>query len=218
MVILITGRIINRLHFPDRLTQIIPTWIPFMIVSEQAIRKETGRVNAPLDCWWCTNSSRYHADRFHTQRKCPKIFTQTLCNVKSNQFNSTPNLIQQWEGTGFHRVANMEEFRNPQPQCAPCLQITGISQNNRGMRKDSARYIRYCLCVKWLIHMPQGQHEWHVQQLFKKYYRENRKSGYQRQIKGYYLGGGVQMARGTSKRINQIHGQVIMAKTPISAV
>ena len=40
-------------------------------VAEQAIRKATGRVNAPLECWGCTNSPIYHAYRFHTYRNCP---------------------------------------------------------------------------------------------------------------------------------------------------
>ena len=42
-----------------------------MSVAEEAIRKATGRVNAPLDCWGCTNFPRYHAYRFHTDRNCP---------------------------------------------------------------------------------------------------------------------------------------------------
>ena len=43
----------------------------YMRVSEYSIRKETGRFNTPLECWGCTNSPRYHADRFHTYRNCP---------------------------------------------------------------------------------------------------------------------------------------------------
>ena len=39
-----------------------------MSVVEEAVRKAKGRVNAPLECWGCTNSPRYHADRFHTYR------------------------------------------------------------------------------------------------------------------------------------------------------
>ena len=43
-----------------------------MGVSEEAIRKAKGMVNAPLDFWRCNNSPRYHADRFHTYSNCPK--------------------------------------------------------------------------------------------------------------------------------------------------
>ena len=44
-------------------------------MAEAAIRKATGRVNASLECWGCTNFSRYHLDRFHTYRKFPnKIY------------------------------------------------------------------------------------------------------------------------------------------------
>ena len=42
-----------------------------MSVYEDPIRKEIGRVNAPLECWRCTKSPRYHANRFHTYRKFP---------------------------------------------------------------------------------------------------------------------------------------------------
>ena len=42
-----------------------------MSVEEEAIRKVTGRVNAPLEWWGCTNSSSYHVDRLHTYSNCP---------------------------------------------------------------------------------------------------------------------------------------------------
>ena len=42
-----------------------------MSVSEEEIRKATGRFNTPLEFWGCTKSPRYHADRFHTYRNCP---------------------------------------------------------------------------------------------------------------------------------------------------
>ena len=37
-------------------------------VTKEAIRKATGRVNDPLEFLVCTNSPRYHANRFHTYR------------------------------------------------------------------------------------------------------------------------------------------------------
>ena len=39
-----------------------------MSEAEEAIRKSTGRVNAPLDFWRCNNYPRHHADRFHSYR------------------------------------------------------------------------------------------------------------------------------------------------------
>ena len=42
-----------------------------MSVAEEAIRKEIGRVNAPLEFWCCTNSHIYHAYRFQTYRNLP---------------------------------------------------------------------------------------------------------------------------------------------------
>ena len=42
-----------------------------MSVTEEAIQKASGRVNAPLEFWGCTNSPRYHVDKFHTYRNCP---------------------------------------------------------------------------------------------------------------------------------------------------
>ena len=40
-----------------------------MIVAEEAIRKATGGINAPLEFWGCTNSPIYHTYRFHIYSK-----------------------------------------------------------------------------------------------------------------------------------------------------
>ena len=37
-----------------------------MSVAKETMRKETGRVNTPMERWGFTNFPRYHADRFHT--------------------------------------------------------------------------------------------------------------------------------------------------------
>ena len=42
-----------------------------MRLAKEAIRKATGRVNAPLEYWGCTNSIRYDSYRFHTYRNFP---------------------------------------------------------------------------------------------------------------------------------------------------
>ena len=42
-----------------------------MSVAEEVIRKETGIINSPLRCLGCTNSLRYHADKFHMYRNYP---------------------------------------------------------------------------------------------------------------------------------------------------
>ena len=42
-----------------------------MNVAEESIIKSTGRINAYLECWRCTNSPRYNAYRFHTYINYP---------------------------------------------------------------------------------------------------------------------------------------------------
>ena len=42
-----------------------------MSVAEESIRKAAGGFNTPVEFWGCTNSPRYHGDRFHTYRNCP---------------------------------------------------------------------------------------------------------------------------------------------------
>ena len=42
--------------------------------------------------------------------------------------------------------------------------------------------------MKWLTHIPQGQHEWRLYRLWKKYHRENHKRVYEGHVKGSYLG------------------------------
>ena len=42
-----------------------------MGVAAEGIIKVTCRVNAPLECWGCTNSPRYHVERLHTYRNYP---------------------------------------------------------------------------------------------------------------------------------------------------
>ena len=55
----------------------------------EAIRKATGRVNAPLECWGFTNSPRYHVERFHTYRNCPN-------NMDPNVAESTKRPIHEY--------------------------------------------------------------------------------------------------------------------------
>ena len=40
-------------------------------MDEDAIRNATGRLNTPMEYWGCTNSLKYHTDRFHTYRNGP---------------------------------------------------------------------------------------------------------------------------------------------------
>ena len=42
-----------------------------MSVAKNSIRKAIVKVNAPLECWGCTNSPIYHTDGLHTYRKFP---------------------------------------------------------------------------------------------------------------------------------------------------
>ena len=55
-----------------------------MGVAEEAIRKATGRFNTPMEFWGCTNSPRYHADRFHTYINCPNK-TDPFISERENQ-------------------------------------------------------------------------------------------------------------------------------------
>ena len=42
-----------------------------MSMDEESTIKATCRYNAPVECWGCTDSPRYHADKFHIYRNCP---------------------------------------------------------------------------------------------------------------------------------------------------
>ena len=42
-----------------------------MSVAKESIRKSTGRFNSPTELWGCTNSPRYHVDRFQDYRNFP---------------------------------------------------------------------------------------------------------------------------------------------------
>ena len=97
----------------------------------------------------------------------PIRLIQTWQRLKSSQFKSTINAIQQQEGVRVPRVSNMEEFRYPKPQRVPRSQCVELGYTNLRTRQDSSLYTSRCLCVKWLIHLPQGTHEWHVWQLQK---------------------------------------------------
>ena len=69
------------------------------------------------------------------------------------------------EGQWVTRVSNTEEVKQPQPQHAPCFQISGIRYPNRGIRKDFVLYIKALICVKRLNHLPQVHHEWNEQKI-----------------------------------------------------
>ena len=82
------------------------------------------------------------------------------------------------------------------------------------MRKDSALCISHFLNVKWLTHLHQGNNEWHLQQLFKKNYRENRRTGYENRIEGSYRGEKFQRERGPDQISDQIRVQVSVSESP----
>ena len=42
-----------------------------MSVAKYSMRKATGGFNAPMEFWGCTNSPRYHVDKFFTFSKFP---------------------------------------------------------------------------------------------------------------------------------------------------
>ena len=119
-----------------------------MSVAEEAIRKVVGRVDAPLDCWWCTNPpDNMQKGSTHTGIS-PTGWNQTFRSVQSSIFKSMSNATQSWEGTGVPRISKYEEGREPYQQIAPYLQSAGISQHNLGRKKVLDVYIRNFLCVK----------------------------------------------------------------------
>ena len=52
-----------------------------MIVDKEEIIKETGRANAPLECWGCTNTPRNHETGSKNIRTDPTRRTQTMGDV-----------------------------------------------------------------------------------------------------------------------------------------
>ena len=80
-----------------------------MGVAEEAIINSTGRVEAPLECWGCTNSPRYHADRFYTYRNCPNNMDSDLAyRAKQSiqeyvQRNSAMGDIRGYQGIQYGR-------------------------------------------------------------------------------------------------------------------
>jgi hypothetical protein len=52
-----------------------------MSVAEEAIRRATGSPAPPKECWGCTGTRDFHANRFHLFRECPN---RTHPDVKQN--------------------------------------------------------------------------------------------------------------------------------------
>ena len=78
-----------------------------MSVAEEAIRKSTGRVNAPLELWGCTKYPIYHEDRVHTYRNCPNnmdqdVVDRTNISIKDYaQYNSEMVSIRSSQGIQY---------------------------------------------------------------------------------------------------------------------
>ena len=71
--------------------------------------------------------------------------------------------------------------------------------------------------MKKLTHVPQGQHKWHVHQIYIYIYiydRETHQRSYEGQIKGSYLVGKLQRERGPAQISDQIHGKVSLTEAP----
>ena len=67
-----------------------------MTVAEEAIRKATVRVNTPLELWGCTNSNRYHADRFQTYRNCPNKLEPDVTEHTNRSIQEHSKKIYKW--------------------------------------------------------------------------------------------------------------------------
>ena len=78
-----------------------------MSVAKEAIRKETGKVNDPLECWGLPAHPSTIWTGSTPTGTAQIIWTHKLRNVQSNKFKSMPNKIQKWEGTLFTRLSNM---------------------------------------------------------------------------------------------------------------
>ena len=107
-----------------------------MSVAEEAIRKATGRVVTPLECWGSITTPDTMRTGSTPTLSAPTVCTQMLQNTQSGRFKSTSNTSKQWEGTGVPRVSNMKEVRHTQPQLAPCLHSSGLIYPNIVMRKE----------------------------------------------------------------------------------
>ena len=109
----------------------------------------------------------------------------------------------------------MEGVRHPQPEHVTHSQRADLSYTNCGTRKDSSLYIKHFLCVKWLIHLPQGPHEWRVCQLFEKKRQKKRKRGYEGQIEEPYPSKKCKRQEDILKAMNNLIVNWVCQKHPI---
>ena len=145
-----------------------------MIVAEEAIREAAGRFNDPLEFWWCTNSPRYHEEKLHTYINCPNKMDPDVVDIAKqsiqeyDQINSEMGGIRNSQGVQYGRgqtssTTTCSMFAERRSQLSQ-------SWNKEGLRSLNQEFI----CVKWLVHIPQGLHEWCVRQIFKKNDRKPR--------------------------------------------
>ena len=71
-------------------------------VSKETVTKEKGRVNAPLECWGCTNSPIYHADRFQRYINYPN---NTEADIAERANQSIQEYAQYNSAIGGDRIS-----------------------------------------------------------------------------------------------------------------
>ena len=70
-----------------------------MSVSEEArINKRLGSM-PPLEFWGCTNSLRYHSDRLHIYRNCPKIMEPDIVERENGSIKEYDQLTSMIGGS-----------------------------------------------------------------------------------------------------------------------
>ena len=136
-------------------------------VAKEAIRKATGMLNTPVECWGCTNPPNIMRTCFTPTETAPTRGIRTLLNDQSSQFKSIINKLPWWGKAEVTRIAKGNVVRRLQYQCAPCFQSGGFSSPNHGKRKDLDLYTRHYLCVKWWTHIHPGQCGWYVQYIWR---------------------------------------------------
>ena len=162
-----------------------------MSVYEEAIRNATGRSNAPLDLWMCTNPSIYHADRFHTYRNCPNKMDPYVADIAKQ---SIQDYAQRNSAMGGIRVSQGIQYgRGKTSSTTTCSAFANHrahlynSWNKEGFRSLDQVLL---ICEMDNPYNSRSARVAYAAAIKAKIDRENRKRGYEGQIEEPYLGGG----------------------------
>ena len=132
---------------------------------------------------------------------------------RSGRFNSTSNVIHQWEGAGVPRVSNMEEDRHPQPQYLPYSQSAELDI-------QVVEWGRIHLSISIFSYVWNGLYIYlkvctiGVCGIYLKNDRENYKRLYEVQIEGPYPAEKLQTTRVHIQSNEQLYNQVRVSEVP----